>query len=336
MGNHSGILVFGEIEEGKPSTGSLELLGMGRQLADSLGQSLSIVFVRANDSACGQESIAFGADQVYLVDDAPIYDYEGASYASIMEVLCRDTVRPSAVLFSQNLVGRDLAPRLAFKLGSGLVMDCLWLGWEPESKHLLARRLVAGGNVEATYRVESDWPHLATIRPRAVAPLERDDSRNGEVLTVSAGVDSSAVKAKILDRVVEETSGPNLETAQIIVSGGRGISSPEDFEKYITYGLASVLGAAVGGTRAAVDSHLISEHQQVGLTGKFVSPNLYFAVALSGATQHMTGCQGAKHIVAINKDENAQIFAFAEFGIIADYRAILPLLEERLKEALHG
>jgi electron transfer flavoprotein alpha subunit len=336
MDNYSGVLIYGEIDEGRLASVTLEMLGIGRELADDLGQQLSMVLIEKNAGEYTQEAIAFGADQVYAVEDAPGEGYEGASYTSIVEKLCRETVKPSIVLLGQTLRGRDLAPRLAFRLDTGLVMDCVWLGIDDESKRLKAGRPVAGGNVLATYSVKSDGPQLATVRKKAMAPLERDDSRQGEILQVQAGIEESAVKARLIERVKEESEGPDLENADVVVSGGRGIDSPEEFESYITQGLARVLGAAVGGTRAAVDFGLISEQHQVGLTGKIVGPNLYFAVALSGATQHITGCSGSKYIVAINRDENAQIFNFASFGIVGDYKKVLPPLVEKLKEVMAG
>jgi len=334
--DYAGVLAYGEFGEGKLSAITLELLSVGKKLADELGEHLSIVLIGNGADAHRQEAIAFGAEQVYVIDGVPVESYEGPSYATIIERLCRETARPAILLLGHTLTGRDLAPRLAFKLETGLVMDCIWLGIDPESKALLGKRPVAGGNVQAVYRVEAAYPQLATIRPKAMEPPKRDDSRRGEVLRVSAGINASAAKVKVLRRVREETTGPKLEDAEIIVSGGRGVGSPADFESYITQGLGKVLGAAVGGTRAAVDLGLITEQQQIGLTGKIVSPNLYFAIALSGAAQHISGCSGSKHIVAINKDENAPIFAHAEFGIVGDYKKVLPPLTEKLKQVLSG
>ena len=334
MADDTCVLVYGEVVEGELSAITLELLGIGTQLAGALGGHLSIVLIGSEAGACTGEAVACGAKRVYVVVDTPSESYEGSSYVAIMEKVCHETVRPAIVLIGQTLTGRDLAPRLAFRLNTGLVMDCIWLGIDPQSKRLLAKRPVAGGNVEAVYRIEGDGPQLATVRCRAMEPLERDDSRQGEVLQISAGIGPSVVRAKVLQRVKEEMVGPKLETAEIIVSGGRGIGSPEEFAEYITNGLGKVLGAAVGGTRAAVDSGLIPDTQQIGLTGKIVSPNLYIAVALSGAPQHITGCSGAKHIVAINKDENAPIFAHAEFGIVGDYKKVLPSLTDKLKQVL--
>jgi electron transfer flavoprotein alpha subunit len=165
-------------------------------------------------------------------------------------------------------------------------------------------------------------------------PLEGDEIRQGEIVDVAAGVDASAVKARRIERGLEESEGPSIENAEIVVAGGRGIDTTEAFEDYITNGLANALGAGVGGTRGAVDAGLISEQNQVGLTGKIVGPNLYIAVALSGAIQHMAGCSASRNIIAINLDENAQIFKFARFGIVGDYRKVLPPLIEKLKEIL--
>ncbi len=330
MAYYKDILIYGEVDDGKISPITLELLGIGRKLADARKEQLSIILIGRDIDQFGSKAIAHGADKVYIVEDAPIDDYEGASYTAIMGNLCKETIKPAIVLLGQTLTGRDLAPRLAFRLESGLVTDCVGLSIDPDSKQLLATKPVAGGNVLATYLIKEDVPQLATVRCKAMEPSAHDESRKGDVLRLSAGISESAVRVKVVRRVKEESQGPNLETATIIVSGGRGIGAPEDFEKYIKQGLAKVLGAAVGGTRAAVDFGLISEQHQVGLTGKIVGPNLYFAVALSGAIQHITGCAGSKNIVAINKDANAQIFRFARFGIVGDYKKILPKLTEQL------
>jgi len=334
MTDHKNILIFGEISGGKLSPVTLELLGIGRKLADARGEQLAVVVIDRKADDWSQETIAFGADKVYVIKDAPTEHFEGASFTAIMEKLCRDIMKPAIVLLGQTLTGRDLAPRLAFRLKTGLVTDCVRLDIGPETKELLAVKPVSGGNVTAVYGMKEGGPQIATVRRRAMEPLEKDDSLQGEIVNVSAGVDESTVKAKFVDRVLEETEGPNIENAEIVVAGGRGISTAEDFENYITKGLADVLGAGVGGSRGAVDAGLISEQRQVGLTGKIIGPNLYFAVALSGAIQHIAGCSGSKNIVAVNIDENAQIFKFARFGIVGDYKQVIPPLIEKLKELM--
>jgi electron transfer flavoprotein alpha subunit len=334
MVDYKHVLIFGEIGEGKLSPVTVELLGIGKKLADARGEKLLAVLIDRKADDWSQEAIAHGADRVYVINDAPTEYFEGASFTAIMEKLCRDTVKPAIVLLGQTLTGRDLAPRLAFRLKTGLVTDCVGLEIDPETKSLVASKPVSGGNVLATYGMKEVWPQMATIRRRAMEPLEKDANLRGEIVSVSAGVDASAVKATMVERVMEEIEGPNIETAEIVVSGGRGIGSAEDFDHYLRDGLAKVLGAGVGGSRGAVDAGLVSEQHQVGLTGKIVGPNLYVAVALSGAIQHMAGCSGAKNIVAINIDENAQIFKFARFGIVGDYKKAVPPLIEKLKEVM--
>jgi electron transfer flavoprotein alpha subunit len=330
---HSGILAVGEVRAGQLSPVSLELLGIGRKLADARGEELSMLLIDRRAASCGRDVIAYGADRVYLIEDAPTDHFEGASFTAIMERFCTDTVKPAVVILGQTATGRDLAPRIAFRLRAGLVTDCIGLDLDPQTRNLVATKPVSGGNVLATYTVEQGGPQIATIRRRAMGTPERDDGRQGEIVSLPAGVDTSAVRTTLVERVLEgQSGGPSLESAEIVVTGGRGIESAEDFQKFITDGLADALGAAVGGTRGAVDAGLISEHQQVGLTGKIIGPNLYFAVALSGAIQHMAGCSGSKNIVAINTDENAQIFRFAKFGIVGDYKQVLPALIEKLEE----
>lgn len=333
MSEYSGVLTYGEVRAGELSPVSLELLGIGRTLADARGEELSMVLIDREAGSCSRDAVAYGADRVYVIEDAPADHFEGASFATIMEKLCTDTIKPAVVVLGQTMAGRDLAPRIAFRLGAGLVTDCVGLELDPQTRNLVATKPVSGGNVLATYTVKQGGPQIASIRRRAMETPERDDGRQGEIVNLPAGVDASAVRTTLVERVLQEQSeGPSLESAEIVVSGGRGIESAEDFQSYITDGLADALGAAVGGTRGAVDAGLISEQQQVGLTGKIVGPDLYFAVGLSGAIQHMAGCSGSKNIVAINTDENAQIFRFAKFGIVGDYKQVLPALIEKLEE----
>ncbi len=335
MNDYKNVLIYGEISQGKFAPVTLELLGIGRKLADKRGEQLTIALIDKNAEDYGRDAIFYGADKVYVIKDAPADYFEGASFTTIMEKLCSDTVKPAIVLFGQTLTGKDLAARLAFRLKTGLVTDCTGLHIDMETKTLVAVKPVFGGNAMATYGMKNGGPQIATIRRRVMEPpLGKDDSREGEIVNVPAGMNKSSVKVKFIERVIEETDGPDIENAEIVVTGGRGIGTIENFEKYITQGLARVLGAAVGGTRAAVDFGLTSEQHQVGLTGKVVGPNLYVAVALSGAIQHIAGCSGSKNIVAVNTDENAQIFKFAKYGIVGDYKKVLPPLIEKLKEVL--
>lgn len=333
MGTNNGVLVFGELAAGKLSSVSLELLGIGRKLADLRGEKLSALLIDADAARRAQDAVAYGADCVYLIEDAPAGLYEGELYAAMLESVCRNEAKPAILLLGQTGTGRDLAPRIAFRLQAGLVTDCVGLDIAPTTRALMAVKPVFGGNVLATYTVRGGPPQIATVRRRAFPPPVRDEGRSGKVVSLSAGVSAQNVRTRVIDRGLDEqVEGPALETADVVVTGGRGIESPADFDRFITKGLAAVLGAAVGGTRGAVDAGLISEQHQVGLTGRIVAPDLYVAVGLSGAIQHMAGCSGAKNIVAINIDENAQIFRFAKFGVVGDYKEVVPLLIEKLRE----
>lgn len=333
MSEYGGVLIYGESSDGTLSAVSLELLGAGRRIADARGQALSIVLIDRNGASCAADAVAHGADRVYLVQDAPADDYEGASFTAILQPLCAHTIKPSVILFGQTATGRDLAPRIAFRLKAGLVTDCTEMEINAQDGHLVATKPICGGNVLATYALDKGRQHVVTIRRRAMEAMKRNDARTGEIVTLPAGVDASAMRATVVERSVQASSGgPALETADIVVTGGRGLENAEDFDTYITKGLAAAFGGAVGGTRGAVDAGLIPEPQQVGLTGKVVGPNLYVAVGLSGAIQHMAGCSGSKNIVAINIDESAQIFKFAKFGVVGDYKEVVPALIEKLGE----
>ncbi|MCX6069698.1 MAG: electron transfer flavoprotein subunit alpha/FixB family protein, partial [Chloroflexi bacterium] len=220
--------------------------------------------------------------------------------------------------------------RLNGRLGGGLAMDCLGLSIDPATRLLVSTRAVFGGNAHATMVSRSARPQMATIRPKTVPPAARNDSRQGQTVPVEGKLDPSALKVKVIDRVKEDLGGIKLEDAEVVVSGGRGIGGAENFE--MLRELARVLGGAVGATRPAIDEGWVPAWLQVGQSGKVVSPKLYIAVALSGAMAHIAGCLGSEAIVAINKDKEANIFSVARFGIVADYKEVLPALTAKLRE----
>ncbi len=238
---------------------------------------------------------------------------------------------PRVLLLGQNSVGRDLAPRLAFKLGTVASMDCLKLAIDPNSKLLLQTRPVYGGNAQAIFTSET-FPQIATVRAKAMSPLELDTGRKGEIVPIDAGLTSASIRTKVLQKVKEEVTGIKLEDAEAVVAGGRGIGSVEGFKQLEE--LAGLLEGAVGASRPPCDQHWVSDALQIGLTGKIVTPNLYVAVALSGSSQHMAGCSGAKTIVAINKDPEANIFKEARFGVVGDWKKVLPAFVNKVKELL--
>jgi len=330
MAEYKGVMAFCEATEGKLASISTELLGGGRKLADDLGQELSAVLVGSGISSLAQEAIFFGADKAYVVDDPLLQDYQTDAYVLVMEKVVNQ-VMPQILIMGQTSIGRDLAPRLAFRLNTAASLGCLELAIDPGSKLLLQTKPVYGGNAQAVF-VCSSYPQIATVRAKAMTPLEPDQSRQGEVITIKAGLDPSAIRTKVVEKVPEKVEGIKLEDAQVIVSGGRGIGSAEGFKQLEE--LSRLLKGAVGATRPPCDNGWAPAGAQVGLTGKIVTPELYIAVALSGSSQHMSGCSGSKTIVAINKDPEANIFKEARFGVVGDWKKVLPAFTNKLKELL--
>jgi len=332
MAEYKGVMVYAEAAEGKLAAIATELLGCGRKLADDLGEELSAVLVGSEVSSLAREAIAFGADKVYIVEDRLLKDYQTDAYVPVMERVVKQAM-PQVLLLGQTSIGRDLAPRLAFRLETTATMDCIELEIEPESKRLWQTKPVYGGNARAIFTSESE-PQIATVRARAMSPLERDASRQGEVIAIEAGPDPSVIRTRVLEKVPQEVEGIRLEDAEVVVSGGRGIGSAEGFKQLEE--LAKLLKGAVGASRPPCDNNWVPDVLQVGLTGKIVVPELYIAVALSGASQHMAGCSGCKNIVAINKDAEANIFREARFGVVGDWKKVLPAFTEKVRELVAG
>jgi len=327
MANESGVLVFGEAAEGGGLAAiSLELLGAARRLGGQLGQPVQAAILGQGVEPLAQELIAGGADKVYVVDDALLAQYQGDAYVAAAVKVCQEA-NPSAVLLPQTPIGRDLAPRLAHRLGSAAVMDCIEL--KVKDARLVMTRPAYGGNANADYTCKA-MPQIATVRGKSQEPLAPDPSRKGEVAKVAAGIDAAAVRAKLVERRKEEAEGVRLEDAEVVVCGGRGMGSVEGFKELED--LANMMGGAVGATRAACDMGWYPVPAQIGLTGKIVSPTLYIAVALSGASQHMAGVSGAKTIIGINKDPEANIFRFCRYGVVADWKAVFPAFKQKVRE----
>jgi electron transfer flavoprotein alpha subunit len=331
MAEYKGILVCGELADGKLASITTELLGCGRRLADDLKEDLFLLLASDTVGGASKEGIAFGADKVYVVEHPALKEYQADSYMQVIEKLVKD-ISPRVILMGQTSMGRDLAPRLAFRLGTSATTDCLDLRIDPGTKLLMETRPVYGGNAQATFTSES-MPQVVTIRTKAMSPLERDDSRKGEVIPTKIDIDTSKVRTKVVETVKEEVVGIKLEDAPVIVCGGRGMGGPEPFQTILKE-LADLLHGAVGASRPPADNGWVPESFHIGLTGKIVAPDIYIAVAISGASQHTAGCSGSKHIIAINKDPEANIFKEAEFGVVGKYEEVLPALTNKLKELL--
>ena len=330
MPEYKGVAVFCEAVSGNLLAISTEGLGIGRKLADDLGDELAAVLVGSNIGDLAKEAISYGADKVYVVDSPILKDYQTDSYlAAVQKVMEQSS--PQILIFGQNDIGRDLAPRLAFRLETTVTMDCVELAIDSGSKRLLRTKPVYGGNALAVFSGDTN-PQVVTIRTKAMTPLEPDTSRQGEIINVDAGIDDSVIRTKILDRIEEEVAGIKLEDAEVIVAGGRGIGNPEGFGQLED--LAKVLKGAVGASRPPCDNDWVPDTLQIGLTGKIVAPEVYIAVAISGSSQHLSGCSGSKNIIAINKDAEANIFRQARFGAVGDWKKILPAFTAKLKELL--
>ncbi len=329
MVKNSEVLICGEQEDGKITTITKELLGVGTRLAEELNGKLSALIIGSGIRDSGEEAIVYGADKVYLADDPLLSQYNPDSYTTAIAQACQQIV-PSIVLLGHTTMGRDVAGRIAFRLGCFPCMDCIKLDIDPDSKSVVQTRSVYGGKAIAVVVSKDSQPQLATIKPRAMAPLEPDSSRKGEIENIKVVIDNSAIKTKLVSTIKQEMEGIKLEDAKVIVGGGGGIGGAEGFQ--LLRDLAKILGGTVGTTTVPYDEGWIPTTSFViGDSGKTVKPDLYIAVGIRGASQHIVGCSESKLIVAINKDPDAGIFKVSDFGVVGDYRQVLPPLIEKCK-----
>jgi len=326
---YRGVWAFAEQREGELRKVSMELLGKGRELADTLGVKLTAILLGENVGEKCHELISYGADGVLWVDDPRLKQYQTDVYSGIITRLVREH-NPEILIMGATYLGRDLAPRIARRLGTGLTADCTGLSIDEKMRLLIQTRPAFGGNIMASIVTPDHRPQMATVRPRVMQPLERDVAREGEITRVPAGIEEKDITIRILEIAKETRKSINLEEADIIVSGGKGIGSPEKFR--VLEDLAEVLGAEVGASRDVVDTGWISSLHQVGQTGKTVRPKLYIACGISGAIQHIAGMRESGLIIAINTDPKAPIFEIADYGMVANLHQLVPLLTEKIRE----
>ncbi|MSQ15664.1 MAG: electron transfer flavoprotein subunit alpha/FixB family protein [Dehalococcoidia bacterium] len=332
MADEKGVMIVGELVRGTPAPICYELLGAGRKLADSLGEQLSILIMADNISSdTTSDLIASGADRVYAVAHPVLGKYHPDSFAAVAEKVAKDK-KPNILLMGRTEVGQDLAPMLSYRLDAGLLMDCLDLKIDPASKMMIMERPVYGGNARSVLHCETK-PQMASVKPKTQEPLPKDTSRKGEVETISVDLSPSINRTQFVEHISWVSEGVQLESAELIISGGRGIGSTEAYKATIDVA-AKVIGGAAGASKAACDAGYAPPGNQVGLTGKRVSPTLYVAVAISGASQHLAGMGTSKNIVAINRDPDANMFKVARYGVVADYKQVMPAFIEKLKELL--
>lgn len=319
------VWVFAEQREGVLSPVVMELLGEGRKLADALGCRLCALLCGSDTAEMVKQLGAYGADVVYVADSPKLAEYTTDSCAKVVSEAI-EKYRPEIVLYGATFIGRDLAPRIAVKVDTGLTADCTALEIDPETRELRQTRPAFGGNLMATIITPDHRPQMATVRRGVMQRAEPDNGREFEVIRLAASFEGDEIRTRIIKTVKNISETVPLADAEIIVSGGRGVGSAEGFE--LIRAFAKKLGAAVGASRAAVDAGWIDNAYQVGQTGTTVKPKIYIACGISGAVQHLAGMQNSDTIIAINKNPDAAIFKAADYGLVGDLHQVIPALME--------
>ena len=317
------IWVFCEARDGELQSVALELLGVARELAEKTGEKVAALLLGHNVKSKAQELIAYGADQVYVVDDERLATYVTEPYAQAVTQIAK-AYEPSVILFGATSIGRDLAPRLSARLKTGITADCTKLEMDEEG-NLFMTRPAFGGNLFATLICPDHRPQMSTVRPGVMKKLERDDARVGEVIEENIAWNESKFVVTVLEEVKEVSSVDKIEDAKILVSCGRGVKDVCPARE-----LASKVGGSLSSSRALVDTGVLEHNRQVGQTGKTVRPEAYLAFGISGAIQHLAGMEESDFIVAVNTDKNAPIFKVANLGIVSDAAAVLKNLNKLL------
>ncbi len=327
------VWVFVEQEEGKVHPVSWELLGKAGELAQELDGVAEALVLGHQVESVAREAISYGADKVYLIDDPVLQYYRNEPYAQGVINLCKK-YKPEILLLGATPVGRDLAGSIATSLETGLTADVTGLEIDPKSKNLIMTRPAFGGNIMASIICPNHRPQMSTVRPRTFPLPTKDPSRQAEIIREELGLREEEIRVKRVDFIPKDKV-VNLEYAEVIVAGGRGLGKAQGFS--LLKELAQLLGGEVGASRAAVDAGWIDYEYQVGQTGKTVRPKVYLALGISGAIQHRVGMQNADFIIAVNTDPKAPIFRIADLGLVGDlYQILPPLIEAIKKERGHG
>ena len=324
-----GVWTIAEQRDGELRKITYEIISEGRRLADALGQELTVVLLGDNIKDKAAELGQYGADKVLVADDPRLGTYTTDAYVAVISELAKAN-EPALLLMGASVLGKDLSARLSANLGVGMAQDCT--AFAIEDGNLVATRPIYAGKAYTRITFENSWPQMALARPNVMSIAEPDASKSAEVMDASFSLDDSAIKTKVLEAVKDEGGKVDLTEADKIVSGGRGMKGPENYG--ILEDLAALIGASVGASRSAVDAGWRPHTDQVGQTGKVVSPNLYIACGISGAIQHLAGMSTSKVIVAINKDEDAPIFQKADYGVVGDLFDVVPALTEEIKKLL--
>ena len=322
---YAGVMTFAQQAEGAVSPVSLELIGKAREL----GGPVTAVLPGSNTGHLALELIAHGADRVVVIDDPALHVYTTEYYT---QALCAavSSYPPDILLIGATAIGRDLGPRVAARLHTGLTADCTGLEIDPDSGNLLMTRPAFGGNLMATIICPEHRPQMATVRPGVMVRALRDENRQGEIIHLDMKPEWNRRCVTVEEVIMKASKKVDIQQARVLVSGGRGVGSADGFK--LLEELAKALGGEVAASRAAVDAGWLDKDSQVGQTGKTVRPGLYFAIGISGAIQHLAGMEESDYIIAINKDPQAPIFSVADAGIVGDYSRIVPKLIEEIKK----
>lgn len=320
IADYNGVWVFAEQREGHLEKVSLELLGEGRKIADKLGVKLTALLLGSGIKDLGKGLRNHGADEVLVVDNKELEHYTTDGYTKVICDLVNKR-KPGILFIGATFIGRDLGPRVAARLETGLTADCTSLDVDITNGNLLATRPAFGGNLMATIVCPDHRPQMATVRPGVFEKLEEEEKEGG-VEEIQINLSSEDIRTKVLEIVKENKEIVDISEANFIVAGGRGMGSQENFK--LLYELAEALGGVVAASRAAVDKGWLDKAYQVGQTGKTVRPNIYIACGISGAIQHVAGMQDSDLIIAVNKDESAPIMKIADYGIVGDIVKVIP------------
>lgn len=330
IADYKGVWVFAEQRDGKLQKVTLELLGKGREIADKLKTELTALLLGNNLEDMTEELLSYGADKVLVVEDEKLAGYTTDGYTKMICDLVNEK-KPEIIFIGATYIGRDLGPRVAARLKTGLTADCTGLDIEEETGNLVMTRPAFGGNLMATILCTNHRPQMSTVRPGVFEKLDKDESKIDPSKIEKAAVQLTEkdirVKIKEVVKVVKEVA--DIGEAEVLVAGGRGLRTKENFK--LIEELADVLDGTIAGSRAVVDNGWIDKALQVGQTGKTVRPKLYVACGISGAIQHLAGMQDSDYIVAINKDENAAIMKVADLGLVGDLNKVIPQLIDQIK-----
>jgi electron transfer flavoprotein alpha subunit len=331
--DYKGVWVYVEQRDGQPARVCLELLGAGRALADKLDAEVTALLIGAGIREIAQELISYGADRVVVAEDPVAKEYRTEVYADII-VEQALSGKPEIVLIGATCFGRDLAPKVAARLRTGCTADCTELDIDTDTGVLIATKPYFGRNLMADIVCPFHRPQMVTVRPGVMELKAQDRARNGEIISIDVTMKESDTKVKVIDTVRTAAEGVPLEEAERVVACGMGVGDVEGFEAVRE--LADLLGAQLGATSLPIDEGWISEDRKIGQTGKTIKPKLYIGCGVSGAIQHSAGMLNSECIVAINTNPKAEIFDFADYGIVGDVKQIVPAVIEKLKMGKRG